>query len=184
VRMFRALVMVLAGVAMASFLFPGVASAAMTCPHRFGAHQQVANPAGVQDWAVSDLKKSVEPAPGYPLAGQLWESTVTVTAVSGTQTPLIPSFSAHTGDGAVYPVLWQLATPDGISGATLVEGQTSTGKVYFDVTGADPLAVTYSGGGATELMWCCGDGMMATMSMTNCPCCTGPKPCPCCAGMS
>jgi len=32
--------------------------------------------------------------------------------------------------------------------------------VYFDATGADPVAVVYTGGGTQPLMWC-GDAMMA-----------------------
>lgn len=159
----------------------GVASAADDCAHRFGAHQQVADGGGVQDWAVTDLKKSGDVAPGFPVAGQLWEATATVMAVSGTSTPVIPNFSA-TSDGGSYPVLWQVASPQGISAATLAQGQTSTGKIYFDVTGGDPMAVKYTTGGAEPLMWCCSEAMMA-MPMDKCTCCADMKePCPCCAG--
>ncbi len=112
-----------------------------------------------------------DPAPGYPLAGQLWEATASVTAINGAATPIIPGFSAPNGAGA-YPVLWQLASPDGIPGATIAEGQSATGTLYFDVTGADPVAVTYTGGG-TPLMWCCGEEMMA-MPMADCPSRTSP----------
>ena len=132
----------------------------------------------IQEWTVTDLKKSADPAPGYPLVGRLWEATVSVQAISGTVTPIIPNFQARTAGGS-YPVLWQLASPQGISGATIVQGQKATGKVYFDVTGADPLMVTYTGGGAQPLMWCdCEammampmDAMMAMMPMGDCPHC-------------
>lgn len=167
--------------AMLGVSFAGVASAAEDCAHRFGSHQQVEDGGGVQDWAVTNLKKSDDVAPGFPVAGHLWEATATVTAVSGTSTPVIPNFTA-TADGGSYPVLWQVASPHGISPATLAQSQTSTGKIYFDVTGADPMAVTYTAGGATPLMWCCDDAMMA-MPMDKCACCAGMKePCPCCAG--
>ncbi len=149
----------------------GAASAASGCMHRFGSHQQVASAGGMQEWTVSDLQKSADPAPGYPLAGQLWEATASVTAINGAATPIIPAFSAPNGAGA-YPVLWQLASPEGIPGATIAEGQSATGTLYFDVTGADPVAVTYTGG-ATPLMWCFGEGMMAMM-MADCPCRTSP----------
>jgi hypothetical protein len=43
--------------------------------------------------------------------------------------------------------------------------------VYFDVTGADPLMLTYTGGGAQPLMWCDCDAMMAMMPMGDCPHC-------------
>lgn len=176
------LVTVLASViAMVSFGFSGVAAAERGV-HRFGSHQQVVDGGGLLDWSVTGLKVSADKAPGYPLAGQLWEATATVTAASGTATPVIPNFWA-TSKGTRYPVLWQVATAQGISGATLAQGQTSAGKIYFDVTGAAPMAVTYTAGGAEPLMWCCGDAMMA-MPMDKCPCCVGmQEPCPCCVGM-
>lgn len=44
------------------------------------------------------------------------------------------------------------------------------------------MAVTYTAGGATPLMWCCDDAMMA-MPMDKCTCCADMKElCPCCAG--
>jgi hypothetical protein len=176
--MVLATVMVMVGLG-----FPGVAAAADACMHRFGSHQQVGDGGGVQDWSVTGLRKSGDVAPGYPLAGQLWEATATVTATAGDSTPLIPNFNA-TSDGGGYPVLWQLATPQGISGATLAQGQTSTGKIYFDVTGGNPMAVTYTAGGAKPLMWCCSEAMMA-MPMDECACCADMKePCTCCGGMT
>jgi hypothetical protein len=88
-------------------------------------------------------------------------------AVSGTVTPIIPNFSALSADGRSYQVLWQLASPQGLPGATIAQGQTSTGRLYFDVTGADPVAVTYTGGAGHLLMWCA-----MAMPMENCPCCS------------
>src|SRR5882672_6410982 len=104
--------------------------------HGFGSHQRLVDAGGavVQEWTVTDLKKSADPAPGYPLAGQLWEATASVQALSGAVTPIIPNVNVSTADGRAYPVLWQLASPLGLSGATIAPGQTSTGKVYFDVT--------------------------------------------------
>lgn len=156
------------------------ASAASGCMHRFGSQQQVSDGGGLQEWTVSELRKSVDPVPGYPLAGQLWEATASVTAINGPSTPIIPRFNARNAEGGTYPVLWQLASPRGIPSATIAEGQTATGTLYFDVTGTDPVTVTHTGG-STSLMWCCGAGMKA-MPMKDCPCCTSPQPCPCCAG--
>lgn len=170
--------------------FAGTASASDDCMHRFGAQQQANVGGGVQEWSVTNLQASDDPAPGYPLAGRLWEATVSVTATSGGSTPIIPSFSASTADGGNYQVLWQMASPQGISGATLAQGQTATGKLYFDVTGGDPVAVTYDAGGPQPLMWCCSEAMMCcsgammpmpAMPMDDCACCTDPEPCPCCA---
>jgi hypothetical protein len=181
VRKFYLMAVLMAVASMVGLGFAGVASAAEDCAHRFGSHQQVEDGGGVQDWSVTDLEKSGDVAPGYRLAGQLWEATATVTAISGTSTPLIPNFNATSDDGS-YPVLWQLASPQGISAATLTQGQTSTGKIYFDVTGGDPMAVTYTAGGAKPLMWCCSETMMA-MPMDECTCCADMnEPCPCCAG--
>jgi hypothetical protein len=161
---------------------PATAAAANDCMrmHNFGSHQRLADADGavVQEWTVTDLKKSADPAPGYPLAGQLWEATASVQAISGTVTPIIPNFQARTAGGS-YPVLWQLASPQGISGATIPQGQKSTGKVYFDITGGDPVMVTYTNGGDRPAMWCdCDammampmDAMMAMMPMSDCPQC-------------
>jgi hypothetical protein len=161
---------------MAGFADPAIASAADECMHGFGSHQQLvdADGASAQEWTVTDLKKSADTAPGYPLAGQLWEATAAVKAVSGTITPIIPGFSAFTADGRSYQVLWQLASPQGIPGATLAQGQTSTGKLYFDATGGDPVAVTYRDGAGHPLMWCSCDALMAMpmrMPMEICPWC-------------
>jgi hypothetical protein len=176
-RRFGVAVIAVAAIGIAGFAEPAIASAADECMHGFGSHQQLVDAAGtgVQEWTVTDLKKSADPAPGYPLAGQLWEATASVKAVSGTVTPIIPNFSAFTADDRGYQVLWQLATPQGLPGATLAQGQTSTGKLYFDATGADPVVVTYSGGAGHPLMWCSCEAMMAMpmrMPMENCPCCS------------
>jgi hypothetical protein len=158
-----AAVLVIIGVAA-----PATAAASEDCMrmHSFGSQQRLVDAGGavIQEWTVTDLKKSADPAPGYPPVGQLWEATASVQAISGTVTPIIPNFQARSAGGS-YPALWQLASPQGISGATIAQGQKSTGKVYFDVTGADPLMVTYTGGGAQPLMWCDCEAMMMAMPM-------------------
>jgi hypothetical protein len=144
---------------------PGIAAAGENGMDAFGSKQRLTDAAGavVQDWTVTDLKTSADLAPGYPLAGQLWEATATVEAISGTVTPMIPNFHASSADGRSYPALWQLASPQGISGATIAQGQRSTGKLYFDVTGGKPAMVTYMGG-MQSLMWCgCADMMPMPM---------------------
>ena len=169
---------------------PTATAAPETCPHRFGAPQQLTDAGGavVQQWSVTDLRASADPVPGYPLAGRVWEATASVEALTGTVTPIIPNVSAVSASGERYQVLWQVASPSAMSGANINQGQTSTGKVYFDVTGADPMAVIYTNGGSTPaMMWCCnGDMMMPmsmpmSMSMADCPCCDGAQQCPCCA---
>ncbi|MCV7432637.1 MULTISPECIES: DUF1942 domain-containing protein [Mycolicibacterium] len=168
---------------------PIATAAEMKCPHHLGSAQQMSDAGGavVQEWAITDLQPSVDNAPGYPLAGRLWEASATVRAVSGTVTPVIPNFRA-TGKGQQsYPVLWQLASPAGISAATLQQGQSSSGKLYFDITGTDPSAVLYGNPADTALMmWCDMEAMAPMMSMqmpmADCPCCDGD--CMCCTDPS
>jgi len=150
---------------MTSFGLSSTASARTEGMGGFGSPERLVDAGGavVQEWTVTDLKTSTDTAPGYPLAGQLWEATVTVAAVSGTVTPIIPNLRATTMGGDSYQALWQVASPQGLSGATLPQGQTSTGKVYFDVTGADPHMVTYTGSGTQRLMWCLCESMMPGM---------------------
>mgnify|MGYP001544252165 CR=1 FL=1 len=166
--------------ALVGFGAPAANAAMDSCPHQFGSHQRLADAGGavVQEWTVTDLHQSADAAVGYPLAGRLWEATASVTAVSGAVTPVIPSVQAMSTSGERYAVLWQLSSPAGISGATIGQGQTSTGKLYFDVTGADPAGVMYlSGGPRPVMMWCDAAammtmmGMMKSQPMDGCPCC-------------
>lgn len=104
-------------------------------------------------WQVSDLKPSTDSIPGYPVAGRLWEATAAVRAAKGTVTPIIPDFNARAANGTTYRVLWQAATPSGISGATIPQGAKSAGKLYFDVTGPPPTQVVYNDGAADRMVW-------------------------------
>ncbi|GAB5898970.1 DUF1942 domain-containing protein [Mycolicibacterium mageritense] len=189
-----------AGAAMLIFVLlgvlgaPGAGAATDRCPHRFGAPQQVtdANGAVVTQWSVAGLKPSTDQLAGYLPSGRLWEAEATVEAVTGTVTPIIPNFSAVSGSGQRYQVLWQVPSPDAVAPSTLGQGQRSTGKLYFDITGTDPMGVIYTGAGATPaMMWCCNGDMTMPMAMpremampmAGGSCCDGPQPCPCCAGM-
>lgn len=175
------MIVVAAASALLMLAFGGATASAATagCPHRFGSHQQLVDAGGavVQKWTVTGLRPSSDPAPGYPLAGRLWEATASVRAVLGTVTPIIPNVQAVSVSGDRYQVLWQLASPSGISGVTIGQGLTSTGKLYFDVTGPDPAAVTYVGADSKPvMMWCDDAGMMSmmmSMPMADCSCCRG-----------
>ncbi len=122
---------------------------------KFGSELTMTDSVGqvVLGWTVTDLKSSADTVPGYPVAGQLWEATATVKAISGTVTPAISQFNARTANGVNYRVLWQAAAPNGISGATIPEGQQSTGKIYFDVTGPSPTMVAMNNGMEDLLVW-------------------------------
>jgi hypothetical protein len=104
-------------------------------------------------WTVSNLKPSSDTIPDLPLSGKLWEATATVKAIQGTVTPQIPSFNAVAPNQAAYRVLWEANTPQGISGATIQQGQQSSGKIYFDVTGPPPNTVTLNNGMQDLMIW-------------------------------
>ncbi|MCV7345632.1 MPT63 family protein [Mycolicibacterium rhodesiae] len=104
-------------------------------------------------WKVSDLKPSSDVMPGYPVAGRLWEATATVNAISGPVTPAISQFNAVAPNQAAYRVLWMVAAPSNISGATIPQGATATGKIHFDVTGPAPTTVTMNNGMEDLLIW-------------------------------
>ncbi len=104
-------------------------------------------------WQVGDLKPSSDVMPGYRVAGQLWEATATVNAISGSVTPAISQFNAVAPGQAAYRVLWQVASPANISGATIPQGARSTGKIHFDVTGPAPTTVTMNNGMEDLMVW-------------------------------
>lgn len=106
----------------------------------------------VQGWTISDLKQSTDVV-SYPVRGTLWEATATNEAIQGNVQPVVSNLNARTEAGDTYRVLFQVASPQGISPAGLAQGQKSTGKVYFDVTGAAPDSVVYNDGNADLLTW-------------------------------
>lgn len=180
-RVLRMITVAAAALAALAFSIPLANAAEGGCPHRMGSHQRLgdASAGSVQEWTVTGLRKSADAVPGYPVAGQLWEATALVRAPEGAVTPVIPNLAAVSGSGGRYPVLWQVASPYGIPGATIAPGHASTGKVYFDVTGDAPAMVTYQDGGASmpTLMWCDEAAMKEMMAMMSsapdvgCPCC-------------
>jgi hypothetical protein len=83
----------------------------------------------------------------------VYESTVTVNAVQGSVSPVIPFFNARAENGENYRVLANVWTPSGVSGGSLPPGGTSSGKIYFDVVGADPNSVVFNDGVQDLLAW-------------------------------
>jgi hypothetical protein len=106
----------------------------------------------IQGWTISDLRPSSDAIP-YPVAGALWEATATDEALQGSATPIVSNLNARTRSGETYRVLFGVATPQGVNPATIAQGQKTTGKVYFDVTGDAPDAVVYSAGDQDLLAW-------------------------------
>ena len=131
------------------------AAAAYPITGKLGSTLQATDTVGqvVYSWRVADLKPSSDTTPGYPVAGKLWESTATVNAIRGSVTPAVSQFNAVAPDRASYRVLWQVAAPKAISGATIPQGAQSSGKIYFDVTGPPPTTVTMNNGMEDLMVW-------------------------------
>ena len=141
-----------AGVAAAGAMGMAVASADDgTQQADLGGAAQLVDGATVQQWTVGGLRPSGDAIP-YAPAGALWEATATNTSVAGGNIPFVPGFSARGGADS-YPVLWGVASPQGVNPAGLAPGQSSTGKLYFDVTGASPDRVAFSDGGHDMAVW-------------------------------
>lgn len=117
-----------------------------------GQEGELVNGAVVQVWTVSGLKPSSDTIP-YPVEGTLWEATATDEAISGAVTPIVSNLNARAASGQTYRVLFEVATPQGVNPATLVEGEATSGKIYFDVTGDSPDSVVYNAGGPDLLLW-------------------------------
>jgi hypothetical protein len=94
----------------------------------------------VQGWTVNDLRPSRDVIP-YPVQGRLWEASATDTAIKGSVTPVIADMNARAGNGDSYQVIWNVPLAQGVNPSTLSEGASTSGKLYFDVTGAEPGSV-------------------------------------------
>lgn len=140
-----------AGVAAAGAMGMAVASADDGTQANLGGAAQLVDGGTVQQWTVGGLRPSGDVI-DYAPAGSLWEATATNTSVAGGNIPFVPGFSARGGADS-YPVLWGVASPQGVNPAGLAPGQSSTGKLYFDVTGASPDRVAFSDGGHDLAVW-------------------------------
>jgi hypothetical protein len=100
-------------------------------------------------YTVTGLMPTSDPVP-YPFAGRPYEATVKADAIVGTVTPIVPFFNARAENGDNYRVL---ANVSSFSGAPIGQGGTSTGKIYFDVVGAEPNSVVFNDGGEDILGW-------------------------------
>jgi hypothetical protein len=107
----------------------------------------------VTAYTVTSLQPSSVMIPGYAPKGQLWEAEINAHANNGVVTPVINNFNARTADNQNYRVISLSPTPDALSPAPLAQGAQTTGKVYFDVTGAPPTNVVYNDGVQDQLIW-------------------------------
>lgn len=117
-----------------------------------GSQGKLVDGAVIQGWTITNLKPSSDVIP-FPVRGTLWEATATDQAIQGSATPIVSNLNARSADGQTYRALFEVATPQGVNPSTLAPGQETSGKVYFDVTGASPDSVVYNAGGQDLLVW-------------------------------
>lgn len=117
-----------------------------------GQQAKLTDGAVVQGWTITGLKPSTDVIP-YTPQGTLWEATATNQAIQGSVQPIVSNLNARTADGQNYRVLFGVATPQGVNPGALAQGDSTSGKVYFDVTGATPDTVVYNAGGHDLLVW-------------------------------
>ena len=155
VTTFVAVIMALIGIASVGIASAPIASASYPIVGKLGSELTMTDTVGqvILSWKVSNLKPSTDVMPGYPVAGKVWEATATVRAIRGSVTPAISQFNAVAPNQAAYRVLWQVASPTDISGATIPQGAQSTGKIHFDVTGPPPSTVTMNNGMEDLMIW-------------------------------
>lgn len=119
---------------------------------QLGQQGQLVDGSTVQAWTVTGLQPSADAIPYRP-GGALWEATATDQAIAGGAIPFIPGFSARAAGGDDYRALFQVPTALGVNPSGLAQGQSTTGKLYFDVTGDAPNSVVFGQGGADRLTW-------------------------------
>jgi Domain of unknown function (DUF1942) len=117
-----------------------------------GQQAKLINGSVVQGWTVTGLKPSSDVIP-YSARGTLWEATATNEAIQGSATPIVSNLNARSAGGDNYRVLYGVATPQGVNPSTITQGQKTTGKVYFDVTGDSPDTVVFNSAGDDLLVW-------------------------------
>ncbi len=117
----------------------------------FGTEMTLKYPDVEVGYTVDGLSPSTDVIP-FQINGRLWESMVTVNAIRGSIIPVVPFFRARADDGTKYPVLSNVWTPQGLSGASLPPGGQTSGKIYFDVVGPDPTNVSFSDDGVQDLL--------------------------------
>jgi hypothetical protein len=145
-----------APLAVAALTIATVATASAANPQTggFGTREQLYDGGGaiVTGWTIGGLQPSSDTIP-YQATGRLYEATATVEADQGSVTPIVSNLNARATDGETYRALYNVATAQGVNPSTLTPGTKSTGKVYFDVTGAAPNSVVYSDGVQDLLIW-------------------------------
>jgi Domain of unknown function (DUF1942) len=142
-----------AGIAAASIVAAATASAAPPNIQGFGTSEPLIDGPLVTNYTVSNLQPSNVAIPGYTPKGTLYQADVTARSDGGLVTPQVNDFIARGPNGQNYRVIDKVAAPGSLNPAPIPQGSESTGKLYFDVTGAPPNGVVYNDGMQDILMW-------------------------------
>lgn len=138
--------------AFAAFSAPIATADNETTTSQLGSQAKLTNGDIVQGWTVTGLKVSTDTIPYQP-HGTLWEATATDEALQGNVTPIVSNFNARAHNGDTYRALFGVATPQGVNPSTLPQGEKTTGKIYFDVTGEAPDSVVYANADQDLIVW-------------------------------
>ncbi|CAJ1496564.1 MPT63 family protein [[Mycobacterium] kokjensenii] len=144
-----------AGALVATGILSGAVAAAdgpEPVTHPLGTQGTVPEGPGVHGWTIADLRPSSDTIPYQP-RGTLWEATATDEAIQGTVFPIVANLSARSASGQNYQALFTVPTAQGIVPTGLAQGQKTSGKVYFDVTGDAPNSMVYQIGGNDLIRW-------------------------------
>ena len=141
------------GIAAASIFAAATAVAAPPTMGGFGTSEQLVDGPLITNYTVSNLQPASVTIPGYTPQGQLYQANVTAQANSGAVTPVVSDFNARAASGQQYRVIDTVPVPNGLSPAPILQGNQSTGTLYFDVTGAQPNQVVYNDGTQDVLLW-------------------------------
>ena len=141
------------GIAAASIFAAATAVAAPPTMGGFGTSEQLMDGPLITNYTVSNLQPASVTIPGYTPQGRLYQANVTAQANSGAVTPVVADFNARAASGQQYRVIDTVPVPNGLSPAPILQGNQSTGTLYFDVTGAQPNQVVYNDGTQDVLLW-------------------------------
>jgi len=141
------------GIAAASIFAAATAVAAPPTMGGFGTSEQLVDGPLITNYTVSNLQPASVTIPGYTPQGRLYQANVTAQANSGAVTPVVADFNARAASGQQYRVIDTVPVPNGLSPAPILQGNQSTGTLYFDVTGAQPNQVVYNDGTQDVLLW-------------------------------
>ncbi len=143
----------LSPVAIGIIAIAGAAPAtANTVAVQFGSAQHLTVGPAVVEYTIDAPHPSTDHL-NVPVSGQLYEADTTVKALQGATAPAIPLFNARSASGDTYRVLFQATTAASLNPAPLTQGQQSSGKLYFDVTGPVPTEIFYSDTMQDTFVW-------------------------------